>query len=97
MRMKGYNILERRYKTRLGEIDLVARKKNTLVFVEVKARSGNVAEVLMKRQQKRISRAALLYVAKHRGCDSLSLRFDVIKILPWSMPTHIKDAWSYNG
>ena len=67
LRLAGYSILARRYKTRLGEIDIVARRGNLLAFVEVKARAnaGTAADALGSRQFGRVSRAASLFVARH--------------------------------
>ncbi|MFT7099296.1 MAG: putative endonuclease, partial [Rickettsiales bacterium] len=66
---KGYKILKRRYKTKLGEIDIVACKNNAIIAIEVKARRKNVQnngflidEVLSVNQQKRIKRAAMSFM-----------------------------------
>lgn len=96
LRCKGYRILARRYKTRLGELDLVARKGRIIAFVEVKARNKPLSEVLQKRQQQRISRAATLFIAKRRQFATFSVRFDVMLIVPWRLPKHIKNAWEFN-
>ena len=87
----GYVILERRFRTRAGEIDLVARDGNTLVFVEVKARTslacGRPAEAVDGRKRARIARVASLYLARE-GCGEAACRFDVVEVLlePGSPP-----------
>lgn len=84
---QGYRILQRNYRTVLGEIDIVAREGNTLVFVEVKARSGiqfgppQVAVDL--RKQAKMSRVALAYL-KDKRIDPCDCRFDVIAIVKGS-------------
>jgi len=92
LRLKGYRILARRMKTRLGEIDLIARRGRALVFVEVKAR-GNLdgaAEALMAEQR---ARAAALFVAARPAFADLDMRFDVVLVAPRRWPRHLADAW----
>ncbi len=91
--LKGYEILESRYKTPVGEIDLIAKKHNTLVAVEVKHRKTFeiAAYSISPTQRKRIEQALLFYL---RGLQTpLDFRFDVILISPWKWPYHIKGAW----
>ncbi len=80
----GYRILERRYRTRAGEIDFIAEDGETLVFVEVKTRSslsfGRPAEAVNVRKRARIAGAASLYLAR-RGSPDRSCRFDVVEVL----------------
>lgn len=79
----GYAILARNYRCPLGEIDLVALDRRTVVFVEVKARHGAAAgtplEAVTRRQQRRIVRAARYYLTRHRLLDRL-VRFDVVGV-----------------
>jgi putative endonuclease len=80
---RGYEILERRYRTRYGEIDIIARSGASLVFVEVKARDGNAfgggeAAVTVCKQQ-RIVRMAIDFLARRRLQDQ-PCRFDVVTI-----------------
>lgn len=83
LRKKGYRILEQNYRTRLGEIDIIARDRNTLVFVEVKARNsnhfGNPKSSITPQKQRKISMVALQYL---KGTDQMraKARFDVIAI-----------------
>src|SRR5262249_21187193 len=75
---KGYRILARRFRTPLGEIDIVARRSGVLVFVEVKARDSfdTAAEAIGKRQQSRIVAAAQLWLAAHPEDAMRDMRFD---------------------
>lgn len=81
---KGYVILERNYRCRTGEIDIVARDGEYVVFVEVKYRSlgafGSPEEAVDYRKQRVISRIALTYLLNH-GCNTdVPVRFDVVSI-----------------
>ena len=80
---RGYAILERRYRTRHGEIDIVARDGDTLVFVEVKARVtsefGTAAEAVTRQKQLRLARMAREYLAL-AGIADRPCRFDVVAI-----------------
>ena len=83
LEQRGYAILARRYRTRYGEIDIVARDGGITVFVEVKARAttefGSAAEAVTPWKQRRLSRMALDYIARH-GLDLQPCRFDVVAI-----------------
>ena len=80
---RGYAILARRYRTRLGEIDIVARDGATLVFIEVKARAGDefggAAAAVTAWKQRRIALMAVDYVARHR-LENRPCRFDVVTV-----------------
>ncbi|MBI2233897.1 MAG: YraN family protein [Micavibrio aeruginosavorus] len=95
LRLKGYRILAQRCKTPLGEIDLIARRGKTLVFVEVKTR-GTIAaalESVSARQAGRIVRAAQCWLAS-RNAAGMDLRFDVIAIeFPFKIK-HIESAFT---
>ncbi len=96
LRLKGYRILEQRYKTPVGEIDIIARKKDALVFVEVKARRRmrDAIESIGVRQRQRITRAAEAYLARHPAHAGRPCRFDAILIAPGRLPRHMIDAWT---
>ena len=91
----GYRIVARRYRTKVGEIDLVARRGGVLAFVEVKrrARLADGLEAVTARSQVRIRRAAELFLQRHPALAPLALRFDVVIITPWAWPRHVVDAW----
>lgn len=79
----GWAILDRNFRTRAGEVDIVAREGNTTVFVEVKRREttghGTAAEFVSGSKMRRIVSAARIYAARHGLSDS-PIRFDVIAI-----------------
>jgi putative endonuclease len=83
LQRRGYAIVERRYRTRLGEIDIIAKDGLTIVFVEVKARMtqdfGGAAAAMTGWKQRRISRMAADYLARQRLHDC-PCRFDVVAI-----------------
>jgi putative endonuclease len=96
LRLKGYRILDRRVRTRAGEIDLIARTPSGLIcFIEVKARSdlATAADSVGLRQQGRIARAAALYLASRPELAQNGARFDVVTVSPGSLPRHLRDAW----
>ncbi len=95
LRLKGYRILVSRLRTPMGEIDIVARRGDTLAVVEVKARGDWLAasEAVSARQRGRLARAAHAFLAAHPQYNGLALRFDVMLVTPWSLPRHLPDAW----
>jgi len=92
---KGYRILAIRYRTRLGEIDLIARKGDLIVFVEVKARVGEreAVDAVSFTSQKRIRAASDLWLSKRKDAARLSQRYDVVAVLPGRLPRHFPDAF----
>lgn len=96
LRSQGYEILERNFKTRIGEIDLIAEKDGTIVFVEVKTRSteafGTPAEAVGVNKRKKYALVASEYLVKHKKTDA-PCRFDVIEIENDAI-NHITDAFS---
>ena len=92
---KRYRILARRFRTPFGEIDLVARRGNLVVFVEVKARASleEAAYAVTPRQQRRIIDAARAWLAAHPEHAGFELRFDVMLIAPRRLPRHLLAAF----
>jgi putative endonuclease len=92
---KGYRIVARRFKTPVGEVDIVARRRDVLVFVEVKARStlDDAAFAVLPRQQRRIVAAAGAWLATHPEDGESAIRFDAILVAPRSIPRHIAAAF----
>src|SRR6187549_1531795 len=90
---RGYAILARRYRTRGGEIDIVARDRGTTVFVEVKTRDGDRfgdgAEAVTAWKQRRVAAMAVDYVSRHRLHDR-PCRFDVVAIDVSSTPPQVE-------
>ena len=97
---KGYRILGRRVRTRLGEIDLVARSPGGIVcFIEVKARDvlADAVEAVSPRQQARIARAAEHFIAQRPYLKQKGVRFDTITVVRGRLPRHFRDAWRPPG
>ena len=92
---KGYRIVARRYRTRLGEIDLIARRGDLVVIVEVKARPNLAAamDAIGGMSERRIEAAADLWLARQRDYAKLSMRFDMVAVLPWRWPVHVPDVF----
>jgi putative endonuclease len=92
---KGYRILFRRFRTQVGEIDIVARRRGVLVFVEVKAREklADAAEAIGTRQQSRIIAAAEFWLAGHPEHAAGDMRFDVVLVAPGRLPVHLPGAF----
>jgi putative endonuclease len=95
LRAKGYRILARRFRTPHGEIDIVAKRRNLIAFVEVKARASldEAAFAVTPRQQARIIDAAQAWLVTHPEHAEFELRFDVILIAPRHLPRHLLAAF----
>ena len=89
--LKGFRIVARRYRTRLGEIDLIARRGHLVLIVEVKARVSVEAAQLAVTQQamRRIEDAADMWLQRQPDYAKLSLRFDLVAVLPRRWPKHV--------
>jgi putative endonuclease len=85
LRRQGYKIMERNFRNALGEIDIIARHKGVLVFVEVKARRsldyGNPKGAVTPAKQRKLSQVALSYLKKI-GATQTRARFDVVTVQP---------------
>lgn len=99
LRLKGYKILEQRFKTLEGEIDIIAQHKDCLVIVEVKQRQSRLDahESITRTAQYRIDAAADIYISDNPFSQSLGVRFDAVFLigaspLRWRVE-HIIDAW----
>ena len=92
---KAYRIMARRWKTPFGEIDIVARRRHALVFVEVKARDTieDAIEAVTERGKSRIVGAAEFWLAQHPNDANAEIRFDVIVVAPGKIPRHIANAF----
>ena len=82
---QGYRILQRNWREKTGEIDIIAEYAGILVFCEVKSRRsvcfGTGAEAVGRRKQQHIIRTALLYMQKYKGADT-PCRFDIMEVIP---------------
>lgn len=79
----GYRSISRNYRCPLGEVDLIAKDGDTLVFIEIKTRMGKdmgfVKEAVNERKQRQISKVALAYM-KSKNCSDMKARFDVVAV-----------------
>jgi putative endonuclease len=94
--LKGYRIVARRHRTRLGEIDLIARRGSLVLIVEVKVRP-TLAEAMLAiahESERRIEGAADLWLARQPDYARLSMRFDMIAVLPRRWPVHVPNVFS---
>jgi putative endonuclease len=96
---KGFRILARRWKSPVGEIDVVARRRSLLIFVEVKARESldDAAWSVTPRQRQRIVAAANAWLARHPDVPFQDIRFDAVLVAPRSLPRHIAGAFRADG
>ncbi|MCX5494868.1 YraN family protein [Kaistia dalseonensis] len=96
LNLKGYRLVARRFKTPVGEIDLIMRRGGTLVFVEVKQRRSRDDALLAisPTARRRILRAAEAFLARNPDALALNLRFDVVALAPRRLPHHLIDAFS---
>jgi putative endonuclease len=95
LQLKAYRILARRFKTPLGEIDLIAKRGKTLAFVEVKGRSdrASAAASVHRKNQQRVVRAAQWYLSAHPELANCTVRFDVCLVAWYRWPHHIPNAF----
>lgn len=95
LRLKGYRILARRYRTKLGEIDLIARRGDLVLIVEVKVRPtlAEAMEAISRLSARRIEGAADLWLVRQRDYARLSLRFDMVAVLPRRWPVHVENIF----
>ena len=97
--LKGYRIISSRYSairgTSAGEIDIIAKKFHTIIFIEVKKRNSidTAKESIFIRQQKRIYHSAEIFIARHKKYQNYNCRFDAICFDKFYRFTHIKNAW----
>jgi putative endonuclease len=94
LRLKGWRIVAQRLKTSRGEVDLVARRGRTVVFVEVKwrANAADLGLAIDERRLRRVAAAAAALAPRYaRGDDDL--RIDVVLLAPRRWPRHIVNAW----
>jgi putative endonuclease len=96
---KGFRILARRWRSPVGEIDIIARRRTLLVFVEVKARErfDDAAWSVTDRQRLRIAAAAEAWLARYADSRIRDIRFDAILVAPGRIPRHITSAFEAAG
>lgn len=95
LRLRGYRVLAQRYRTKVGEIDLIARRGRTVAAIEVKARADDTraAESLLWKQRGRIARALEHFLQGRPDLADAALRFDVMVVAPGRWPRHLRGAW----
>lgn len=93
--VKGFRIVAQRYRTKLGEIDLIARRGDLVLIVEVKARKTLIEamEAIAHQSERRIEGAADLWLARQSDYAKLSVRFDMVAVLPWRWPVHVENVF----
>ncbi len=95
LKKQKYKILKTNYTNVLGEIDIIAKQNNTIVFVEVKTRTSNAfgtpAEAVTKTKQRKLTQVATLFLKTTKNLNS-NARFDVVEVLD-SKINHIKNAF----
>ena len=96
LRLKGYQVLDRRFAAGGGEIDLVARRGATIAFVEVKARDDldAAAAAITATKRRRIGRAARVWLARNPWAAALNLRGDAVFVAPGRLPRHLASAYT---
>lgn len=96
---KGYTILEKNYRNKIGEVDIIAYDQEILTFIEVKTRNsyeyGYAYESVNSRKQKKIINASLMYLQKFKLHD-VQVRFDIIEVYPLEKEpiNHFENAFS---
>jgi putative endonuclease len=92
---RGYRLLARRYRTKLGEIDLIVKRGSTVAFVEVKNRATHEAaeDAITVAAEQRIRNAADIWLARHPAAEGLTFRFDIVLVSPWRLPKHLVHAF----
>ncbi len=100
LKKRGYTIIAKNYRTKFGEIDLIARDGDAIAFIEVKLRSGknygDPAEAVDQKKKSQISRVALYYLSREKAANTIC-RFDTVSVLPDEKGSYacelIKDAF----
>lgn len=93
--LKGYRIVARRYRTPLGEVDLIARRGDLVAIVEVKARPTLLAamDAVGRQAQRRIEAAGDLWLSRQPDFSNLSIRYDLVAVLPRRWPRHVENIF----
>jgi putative endonuclease len=93
--LKGYRLVAMRYKTKLGEIDLIMRRGRTLAFIEVKARPSHAdaAHAIHAKNQSRVMQAAQMFRIQHPTYHDYEVRFDALLIAWYKWPQHLVHAF----
>jgi len=91
---QGFNILERNYRSKVGEIDIIAGRKNLIAFIEVKTRQssrfGNPEEAVNRKKMRKIIKTAKYYLLVNNLYDKSDVRFDVLSIKEYKQDVEIE-------
>jgi putative endonuclease len=92
--LKFYKILHHRKRYSVGEVDIIALRNNTVIFIEVKARRSNIDDRLISQnQQNRIQNAARFFLRSNVKYQNYDIRFDLVIVRPYKLPIIIENAW----
>ena len=93
--LKGYRVLVRRYRTRVGEVDLIAVRRKRLAFVEVKHRPtiAQAEQALTASQRERVIRAAENWLGHNPSYRHHEFGLDLMLLAPWRLPRHMPNAF----
>lgn len=92
--LRFYFILAHRYKSKFGEIDLIAKRGNKIIFIEVKARKHGLEHgIVSTHQQQRIRRTAELFLLRNKQYSTCEIRFDLVVLNKFCSLTRIKNAF----
>lgn len=99
LRLKGYRLLARRFKTKAGEVDLIMRRGELTAFIEVKARASLDDGVIAvtRQQSRRIAAAARIWMTKDARARNGVCRFDIVVVSPYLISQHIENAFEGDG
>jgi putative endonuclease len=98
LKLKFYKIIAKNYKTKLGEIDIIAYRNNTLIAIEVKGRKNlhkdlNIEEILTNYQTARIKKAICYFLHFNQRYKDCLIRFDLILVDKLFVVKHLKNYW----
>jgi putative endonuclease len=95
MRLKGWRILAKRYKTPMGEVDIIAKRGDVIAFVEVKARRSmrSAVDAVTPATKQRVRAGAQLWLTRQNNAERYTLRFDIIAVVPRRWPVHYENAF----
>ncbi len=96
LRLQGYQVLQERYKTKFGEIDLIVAKDNLVAFIEVKAHQSKAAslESVTEKSRRRIEQSALWFLSEYPEYNDFDMRFDVMIFKGGGIwGEHLDNAW----
>ena len=95
LRLKGYRLLARRFKSKAGEVDLIMRRGGVTAFIEVKQRASRdlALDSVTAYQTRRIGAAAAAWMARDQLAARQFCRFDIVAVTPYQWPQHIENAF----